>query len=293
MTVIDAHLHVHKPGEPLPDHELFEGYEAKIEDLIADHEAHGIEGAVLVPMNADDANLEYAVNAVDRYPGDAAVIGIYDDSVDDPAAHYRELLAEYDHVRGLRVSAPDVDPDADPRETDLWPLLEEFDDRDHCLWIYPTVEQYELVDRIAAELPELKVVYNLLGFPHPGGLEHFHLDENGLPRNTNYLMPGDFPEAAREQLLESGERDNTYVLWGTHWQYTDESYPYDGLAEHGRDLYEAFGADHMAFIADWPWMRDEPGYDNLLEMVDDHLPGLSAAEREDITGGTARRLLEF
>lgn len=293
MTIVDAHLHVHKPGEPLPDHELFEGYEAPAEDLIEDHQQHGIEGAVLVPMNANEANLEYADNAVEHYPGDAAVIGVYDGSVEDPADHYRGLCEEYDHLRGLRVSAPDVDPDANPRETDLWPLLETFDDRDHCLWIYPAVDQYGLVDRIAAELPELNVVYNLLGFPHPGGLEHFHLDDDGLPRNTNYLMPEDFPEDAREQLLESGERANTYVLWGTHWQYTDETYPYSGLADHGQDLYDSFGADHMAFIADWPWMQDVPGYNDLLEMVDDHLPELSDEERADVMGGTARRLFDW
>lgn len=293
MTVVDAHVHLHAPGAPLPDHELFPGFEAEIGDLIADHEAHGVDGAVFVPMNADRENLEYASAAVERYEGPSSVIGIHDASVEDPAATYREHCAEFAGLRGLRVTGLDGEPDDDPRDLAVWPLLEEFADRGHCLWMYPQPGEYGLVDRIAADLPDLPVVYNLLGFPHPEAIDHYVLDDDGLPRITRWDMPGDMDADDREQLLESGRRENTYVLWGTHWQYSDEDYPYRDLVGHSQAVVDAFGPDHTAFMTDWPWMRGTPGYDRLLELVDVHLPDLSDAERAAVVGGTATRLFDF
>ena len=292
MSIIDAHVHVHHPEAPLPDHELFPGFEARTEDLVADLDDHGIDGAVLVPMNADRQNVSYASKAVTRYPGRFAAIGIYEPTVDDPVEQYRDLLNEYP-LQGLRVSSLDASQGDDPRELEIWPLLETFADLGHCLWMYPQIDQYDVVDAIAAELPDLKVVYNLLGYPHPGGLEHYTRDEDGLPRITRWDMPDDMPDAQLDQLRASGQRPNTYVLFGTHWQYSRESYPYRDLIDHSQAICDAFGPDQMAFITDWPWMREVPGYDRLLELVDIHLPELSTDERAEIMGGTARRLLQF
>ena len=290
MPVIDSHVHLQNPDVDLPDIPLFEGFEAPSDELIEDHEQYGLDGAVFVPMDADERNLAYCAQAVEDYPGPAAVIGIQAD-VEDQVERYRSDVEQYD-IKGWRVTGLGGTPD-DPEELDVWPLFEEMVDRGHCLWMYPHLGEYELVDKVAARLPELKVVYNLLGFPHPEDGDYYELDEDGLPRITRWKMPGDFPDEARETLLESGARDNTYMLWGVHWQYSSEHYPYGDLAEHGRDLVEAFGADHVAFMTDWPWMVDEPGYEACLEMIDEHVPDLSESEREDIMGGTAAEMLGF
>lgn len=290
MPVIDAHVHLQNPDVDLPDIPLFEGFSAPSDELIADHERHGLDGAVFVPMDADERNLAYCAEAVETYPGPAAVIGIQAD-VEDQVARYRSDVEHYD-VRGWRVTGLGGTPD-DPEDLAVWPLFEEMADRGHCLWMYPHLGEYELVDEVAARLPNLKVVYNLLGYPHPEDGDYYELDEHGLPRITRWDMPDDFPDNEREVLLESGARDNTYVLWGVHWQYSSEEYPYADLAEHGGDLVDAFGADHVAFMTDWPWMVDEPGYEACLEMIDEHVPHLSESEREQIMGGTAAELLDF
>ena len=290
MPVIDAHVHLQHPDVPLPDRPLFEGFSAPIGELIEDHEHVGLDGAVFVPMDADERNLDYASTAVEKYPGPAAVIGIQAD-VDDPVERYRSDVAQYG-INGWRVTGLGGTPD-DPADLDLWPLFEEMAERGHCLWMYPHLGEYALVDAVASRLPELSVVYNLLGFPHPEAGQYYEPDEHGLPRITRWDMPGDFPDDEREILLESGKRENTYVLWGVHWQYSSEEYPYADLAAHGRDLVEAFGADHVAFMTDWPWMVDEPGYEACLSLIDEHVPNLSAAEREQIMGGTAASLFDF
>ena len=290
MPVIDAHIHLQHPEMDLPDIPLFEGFSAISDDLIADHEEFEIDGAVFVPNDAEERNLAYCAQAVEGYPGPSAIIGIQA-KVDDQVARYRSDVETYG-IKGWRVTGLSGTPES-PTDLEIWPLFEEMADRGHCLWIYPHLGEYELVDEIARLLPELKVVYNLLGFPHPGDVAHYELDEAGLPRITRWDMPGDFPDEEREMLLESGKRDNTYVLWGVHLQYSSEQYPYLDLAQHGRDLVDAFGANHTAFMTDWPWMVDSPGYQACLDMIDEHLPGLSTKERDLIMGGTAASLLDF
>lgn len=290
MPVIDAHVHLQNPAIDLPEIPLFEGFSAPFEQLIADHERHGIDGAVFVPMDADERNLAYCAEAVDEYSGQAAIIGIQPD-VDDQVERYRSDVEQYD-IEGWRVTGLGGTLD-DPENLDVWPLFEEMADHGHCLWMYPHLDEYDLVDTVAERLPNLNVVYNLLGFPHPGDGSYYERDEHGLPRITRWDMPADFPEQSRETLLHSGARENTYVLWGVHWQYSSEDYPYADLAEHGRDLVEAFGTDHVAFMTDWPWMVNEPGYESCLDMIEEHFSEFSAAERDQIRGGTAAELFEF
>lgn len=290
MPIIDAHVHLQNPSVPLPDLPLFEGFSAPSDELIADHDRWDVDGAVFVPMDADKRNLEYCADAVERYPGESAVIGIQPDA-EDLLQRYRTDVEQHG-IRGWRVTGLGG-ATTDVTKLDLWPVFEEMATRDHCLWMYPHPGEYELVDEIAARLPELNVVYNLLGFPHPEDGDYYELDEHGLPRITRWDMPKDFPADARSSLLASGERENTYVLWGVHWQYSSERYPYADLADHGRALLEAFGADHIAFMTDWPWMVDEPGYQACLDMIDDHFPDLTPSEREAVMGGTAAELLGF
>lgn len=287
--IIDGHVHVHKPGNPIADHELFpDGWGATIEELVEEQDEHGLDGAVLVPTSPDVENLEYATESAAKYPGRFAVIGVYDPSVDDNVAAYRETLEEYD-VQGLRVSGLSDDPDADPADLDIWPLLEEFAERDHNLWMYPRPHEYELVDAVAEALPELNVVYNLLGYPQPGTLEEYVVDDHGRPTLPTMTMS----DERRDVLLESGQRDNTFVMFGGHFQYTDESYPYHDLVDHSQALVESFGPSHTFFMTDWPWTWEEPGYGPLVELIDVHLPDLSETEREQIMSGTVKQLLDF
>jgi predicted TIM-barrel fold metal-dependent hydrolase len=288
-TVVDGHLHVHRPGDPTADHELFpEGWGATVEDLAAAHDEHGVDGAVMVPVGSAPAHTEYATEAAAAYPGMSAVIGVYDASVDDAVGHYRDLLQDHD-LQGLRVMTLDGDPGDDPQDLDIWPLLEEFADRGHCLWMYPLPGEYELVDAVAEALPDLKVVYNLLGYPQPGTLEAYVADEHGRPTLPTMEMP---PERL-ETLTRSGRRPNTYVMFGGHFQYSDEGYPYHDMVDHSEALRDSFGPDHMFFITDWPWTAAVPGYDRLLDLIDVHLPDLDEGERADVMGGTVQRLLDF
>lgn len=57
-------------------------------------------------------------------------------------------------------------------------------------------------------------------------------------------------------------------------------------------LAAAFGPDRLVWGSDWPVSTRYMTYRQALEIVRRHAPGLSAAAREAVLGGTMRRLLD-
>ena len=45
------------------------------------------------------------------------------------------------------------------------------------------------------------------------------------------------------------------------------------------------------WASDWPWIKDQPGYRELIELVAHQLPRLQESERELVLGGNAERIL--
>ena len=47
------------------------------------------------------------------------------------------------------------------------------------------------------------------------------------------------------------------------------------------------------WATDFPWIYEEPGYDKLVQLIEETTPGLKLHEFEAIMGGTAKRFLRF
>ncbi len=47
------------------------------------------------------------------------------------------------------------------------------------------------------------------------------------------------------------------------------------------------------WATDFPWILEDPGYDKLVQVIDELLPDLSAQQKAEIMGGTAKRVLGF
>ena len=290
MAIIDGHVHVHRSGNPLPDHPLFEdrGWDATVEDLITVTEAHGVDGAVLVPVTPAEENLQYAVESADAHPGRFAVVGVHEHDNPQAVDNYIRWADEHG-VQGVRCfELGGRDGDA-VDSIGAYPLLRALAERGHNLWLYCKADAYKLSAAVADEFPDLNIVYNLLGLPWPGGVGGVVMDEHGRPT----LPTSTVPSPHLDDLKAAGQRDNTYVMYGGHFQYSKEPHPHLDLKEHVGELYSAFGADHMLWITDWPWTDQVPGYAPLVSDIDLHLPQLSEQERAMVMGGTAERILRF
>ena len=55
-------------------------------------------------------------------------------------------------------------------------------------------------------------------------------------------------------------------------------------------IYQAYGPWRMMWCSDSPWILDEPGYQRLVALIDEHLPAISEDEKDQIMGGTALKI---
>jgi L-fuconolactonase len=83
------------------------------------------------------------------------------------------------------------------------------------------------------------------------------------------------------------------VLFSGHYAFSADRYPYHDLQDVVDRIYNAFGADRMMVASDWPWIREEPGYEETLSVIDHLLPEITSRERDMIRGGTAMSLFDF
>lgn len=67
-----------------------------------------------------------------------------------------------------------------------------------------------------------------------------------------------------------------------HWQ-PDDLRPYLDV------VFEAFGADRLMFGSDWPVCLLAASYSRVVEVIERYASHLSAADREQLFGGTAMR----
>ena len=114
-----------------------------------------------------------------------------------------------------------------------------------------------------------------------------------MPPQTRYstlgLKIGRIPDNTRGRFPFA----NTCVHLSGQYAISKEAYPYLDLAEWHRNLYAAFGPEHLIWASDFPWIASDPGYGETVAVLDHLLPDLSADERRQIMGETARCFLRL
>jgi len=64
----------------------------------------------------------------------------------------------------------------------------------------------------------------------------------------------------------------------------------DDLRPYAEVVLDAFGPERVLFGSDWPVCLLAASYAEVIEAAELLVAGLSAAEREQVLGGTARRI---
>jgi predicted TIM-barrel fold metal-dependent hydrolase len=281
-VIVDGHVHLFRqasPAYPRDVHELYPAdREAPAEHLMTLMQAHGVSHAVVVPLSPGD---EYLMESRESHPGLFTGIGVHDLESADPAADAERRRRDHG-VSGLRVSRLG-DPDARrASELTLFPLLERMAELGMKLWFYSTPDQLSPLAKVAAELPQLDIVLNHLGFC-PTGMA---VRPSGLPwAKVDGMPPSTFPT-----VLELERFPNVYVMVSGQYGFSAEPFPYDDVAPVLVGLYERYGPRRLFWASDYPWIAQNPGYGRVLALPHRHLPGIPAADLEEIMGGTAARL---
>lgn len=257
--IVDAHVHVFRRAAldgRAPDTLVPAEREAPVEQLVALMDAHGVDRAVLVPLDARD---EYVASVLG--PRFAAIaVGLQD----LPARRERFAFA------GVRTqSLADLD------------ALRWVADHGLVLWTYLTPDQLPALPTLPETFPDMPIVLNHLGFfPHD-----MQVDAHGRPRFVDPLPP-----ERVDAVLALARHANVHVMLSGQYALSAQDPPYRDLDPVIRRLADAYGADRMLWASDHPWIDHVPGYATMLALPERALPDASPAELAAIRGGTALRL---
>ena len=287
MDKVDVHVHVFDlPSEQFPRNisGLAPADRAcTVADLIADMDVAGIDRAVLIEMNGSDiAHHAYVKHWVDKHPDRFTATGLVDQTDPDPPARLRDLVAATG-VEGIRLGALGDPATARAADLEAYPLFECAAELGININIYTGSAYISCVELLAAAFPTVNISLDHLGImPTTPNTP----DQWGRPRfDAEPLPPATYP-----RILALAKFPNVYIKISGEYAFSKEPWPYGDMQPMVAEIYRAYGADRMMWCTDSPWIAVEPSYQKLVDLLDIHLPDISAGEKEMIMGGTALKI---
>jgi len=271
MGYIDAHVHVWTDDyESYPFGPGHDPADAKpktffAEDILSRARPCGVERVVLVQMSYYGSDNAYMLDVMEEYPGVFAGIGIVDVRGARPDEEMVELAEA--GVRGFRI-APRGAPMEAWLDGDNYTRMFEAGAR-HGLALCPLISPAGLpsLAQRCEQFPEAPVIIDHLGLVGASG----EIEEEDLA-----------------VLCSLARHPRVMVKVSAFYALGAKQAPHDDLAPLIQRVCEAFGPQRLMWASDAPFQVQAPHtYDASVSLVRDRLDFLSAADRDQILGGTA------
>lgn len=250
-------------------------------ELVSDMDRVGVDEAVVVttPLYGRGARAnEYTMRSIEAHPDRLYGVGILDFFGDESAVRSRlRRVTGHPRMLGVRVHAAmayeavptDIDRTGDWILDDrLDPVWDEAASLDTCVYVLPRAQQLSMVERLAADNPEVTFVIDHMAWP----------DETTAPDEGPWT---DFADVA--------EHDNVWVKVSSLPRSAATDWPYEDLHEYVRRLLEWFGPERLLAGSDYPWMDDWAPYEDCLSWLET-AEFLSARDRAFLSYRTFERL---
>jgi L-fuconolactonase len=283
--IVDAHAHVFLRADATPravDELAPAEREAPVEDLLAVMADAGVQRAVLVPLATEDA---YVAQSLRAHPDRFAAVAVADAAVHGRQSGVDPVAALERRREGFPFHAVRTqwlgDPAAPLARSPMLPVLEHMAETGLVLWTYLTPDQLALLEQLPATVPDLGIVLNHLGFCP----RDMRVDEHRRPAFREAFPPGSL-----DAVLRLADHPLTRVMLSGQYALSHQEPPYRDLDRVVQALAGAFGPERMLWASDYPWTRDVPGYQSLLELARQALPDASTEDLAAIHGGTALEL---
>ena len=287
MDKVDAHVHIfarlsdefpREVGGLAPADK-----EGTAEQLLREMDAAGIDRTVLIEMNGTRIEYhKYVTHCVEKWPDRFTATGLVDVNDPDPPARLRTLV-EATGIEGIRLG--DLgDPEA-ARVEDLksYALFQCADELGININIYTGSANIACVEMLAQAFPHVNISLDHLGvMPSTPGSP----DRWGRPRFDNEPLP----PATYPRVLDMARFPNVNIKVSGEYAFSKAPYPYGDMVPMVEQIYHTYGPERMMWCSDFPWIVEEPGYGNLVDLPDRHLPTLSEDEKAMIMGGTALKV---
>jgi predicted TIM-barrel fold metal-dependent hydrolase len=293
--IVDAHVHVFAkktaefPRTVSPQYP--EDGEAPVESLLEQMENNGVDQAVLTQIGGP--NLEhhsYLQHCLKMYPDRFRGIGLIPKELWPAPEDHMDRLAQEGRIVGFRlfeVGGP-IDPLAkmDVTTFSTYPIWKHAADKDYVVWLYSCARDAHQIPFLCQAFPQVRVVFNhLMVCPGENAFAH---DEKGRPRIQTPVPP-----LTRYSMLGLHEFENVAVKLSGQYAFSQEDWPYKDLERWHRSLLSKFGAERAMWASDFPWIIEHPGYDKLVNVIDELMPDLEPEQRDLVMGGAARKFLRF
>jgi predicted TIM-barrel fold metal-dependent hydrolase len=266
--VVDGHLHYWEPDTPERPHSPLGvdlGPAVSVEEALATLDAAGVSQAIQVTPSCMGFDNRYALEGAERFPDRIRVFGRLDPTAPDVVERLDEWHAHPLAV-GVRLTLL--------RGAGEWagvPAWKPF--WRHCEALGMPVAIYapgqaRALGALAAAHPALTVLVDHCALGHdPETLARWH-DVLDLARLQNVcLKVSYFPEATRE------------------------AFPFVRAQRLMRDVHERFGADRLIWGSNFPPVLKACTYEQALRFVSEACDFLTAGDRDELLGGTIRRVV--
>lgn len=271
---IDAHVHVWTPAAAA--FPLAPGYQPSAmqptsftaEEFLALSRPHGVTRTVLIQMSFYRFDNRYMTDAMRRFPGVFAGVGIVDDKAARPQDAMRELAKQ--GVRGFRINPGSQTVDAwlsSPGMTEMWKCA-----GDDGLALCPLIGPNALlgIAAMCQRFPRTRVV-----------LDHF----------ARIGVSGEFLEADINALCALAQFPHVHVKASAFYAFGQKRAPYLDFGPMIRRLRDTFGPQRLMWASDCPFqLRPGHTYADSIALIRDRLDFLSATDRDWMLRRTAEKV---
>ncbi len=240
---------------------------ARAEYFIAEMEAAGVGGAVVVQEYLDGEQNDYLLETASRYPGRFFMHALPDwFNADGVAAEVGALLSR--GFRGIKLPAMHLTGTTTLDDIRFMAAYEQVHDAGAVLAIDLCEDEAQVpaMRRVLDRFPALKVAVGHFGMPSRGG------------------WPGQ---------LELCRYENVYIeTGGIVWLYRAHGTGFAPALDAVCEAIEHIGADKIMWGSDWPRTMTDFTYDQSLAFLRD-TDRISETDKARVLAGNARRLYGF
>ena len=262
MQIIDAQVHIWGSGTPSAHHRQVARYTA--EELIAEMDAAGVDGAVLHPPSWDPGSNEMAVEAARTDPDKFCILGWF--PLDRPESRTLvETWKQRPGMLGLRWSLT-----RPGQET--WHADGTMD------WVWPAAERAGLP--VATMAGRFLPLFGQIAERHPQ--LRLIVDHLGLVRSAKDAAAF----AQLDQLLALAKYSNVAIKATGAPGYSSGPYPFRSVHDGLHRIFDAFGPRRFFWGTDIT--RMPCSYRQCVTMFTEELPWLKGGDLELVMGQAVR-----
>jgi L-fuconolactonase len=272
--VVDAAIHVASPDTArFPRSSAFPRapvVPASVEDFESAIIPLGVSQAVVVQPSQYGFDNSYLCQVLaarpDRYAG-VALIDPADTAGADAVAAMRESVP----IAGIRLG-PNFDDGRDWLGAANEPLIRQVGELGMVASIFMRPSHIDQVEGWLETHPGLSVVIDHLGRPD--------------------MIDGDPIEAVRD-LSRLGRFQELHLKVSGLLRLSRQPFPHRDSWEWIKVAAESYGVERLMWGSDYPLTADAGNYQQAIEMILSATAGMTAAERQQLLAGTARRLFRL